>query len=79
MMVAESSTDQECKPITASMVKHVLVKELNMMFISHWIITVLGHMQRGGNPSAYDHVLVSRMWTEASIIISEAKRSIGLY
>ena len=72
VMVAEGAIDQECKPITASMVKEILVKQLN-----HDVrITVLGHVQRGGNPSAYDRILASRMGAEASIIISEAKGSI---
>lgn len=72
VMVAEGAIDQECKPITASMVKDILVKELN-----HDVrITVLGHVQRGGNPSAYDRILGSRMGAEAAIIISEAEGSI---
>ena len=72
VMVAEGAIDQNCNPITASMVKEILVKELN-----HDVrITVLGHVQRGGNPSAYDRILGSRMGAEASIIISEAIGSI---
>lgn len=72
VMVAEGAIDQECKPITASMVKDILVKELQ-----HDVrITVLGHVQRGGNPSAYDRILGSRMGAEAAITISEAEGSI---
>jgi len=72
VMIAEGAIDQNCEPITASMVKKILVDELQ-----HDVrITVLGHVQRGGNPSAYDRILGSRMGAEAAIIISEATGSI---
>jgi len=37
------------------MVKNVLVERLNQ----DARITVLGHVQRGGSPSAFDRILVS--------------------
>ena len=72
VMVAEGAIDQNCNPITTAMVKEILIKELNYDVR----ITILGHVQRGGNPSAYDRILGSRMGAEASIIISEAAGSI---
>lgn len=53
--MAEGATDREGNPITAEMIKKVVVDELNQ----DTRITVLGHVQRGGNPSAFDRVLVS--------------------
>ena len=52
--MAEGATDREGNPITAEMIKKVVVDELNQ----DTRITVLGHVQRGGNPSAFDRVLV---------------------
>lgn len=53
--MAEGATDREGNPITAEMIKKVVVDEL----AQDTRITVLGHVQRGGNPSAFDRVLVS--------------------
>lgn len=36
-------------------------------------VTVLGHIQRGGNPSAYDRILASRMGVKAVELLIEGK------
>ncbi len=36
-------------------------------------VTVLGHVQRGGRPSAYDRILATLLGHEAVITILEAK------
>ena len=36
-------------------------------------VTVLGHIQRGGNPSAYDRILASRMGVKAVELLMEGK------
>ena len=54
IIVAEGAIDHECKPITAELVKNVIVEKLKF----DTRITVLGHVQRGGSPSAFDRVLV---------------------
>jgi hypothetical protein len=64
--VAEGATDREGNPITAEMVKKVIVDEL----AQDTRITVLGHVQRGGNPSAFDRVLV-RIFTNVYIFKSD--------
>lgn len=53
--MAEGAVDQNGDPITAENVKKVVVDKLQQ----DTRITVLGHVQRGGNPSAFDRVLVS--------------------
>lgn len=53
--MAEGAQDREGNPITSEKVKQVVVDKLNQ----DTRITVLGHVQRGGNPSAFDRVLVS--------------------
>jgi 6-phosphofructokinase 1 len=52
--VAEGAIDREGQPITAEKVRQVVVEKLNQ----DTRITVLGHVQRGGSPSAFDRVLV---------------------
>lgn len=55
IIVSEGAIDREGNAITAEMIRKVVVDELNQ----DTRITVLGHVQRGGNPSAFDRVLVS--------------------
>lgn len=52
--MAEGAIDREGKPITAELVKKVVVDNLQQ----DTRITVLGHVQRGGSPSAFDRILV---------------------
>lgn len=55
IIVAEGAIDREGKPITAELVKKVVVDNLQQ----DTRITVLGHVQRGGSPSAFDRILVN--------------------
>jgi 6-phosphofructokinase 1 len=43
-------------------------------------VSVLGHMQRGGSPSAYDRVLASRLGARAVELLMEGKggRAVGI-
>lgn len=52
--MSEGAIDREGNPITAEQVRKIVVEKLNQ----DTRITVLGHVQRGGNPSAFDRVLV---------------------
>lgn len=54
MIVAEGAIDRQGKPISASYVKKVLEGHGH-----DTRITILGHVQRGGTPSAIDRVAVS--------------------
>lgn len=53
--MAEGAIDRHGQPITAEGIKKVVVDNLHQ----DTRVTVLGHVQRGGNPSAFDRVLVS--------------------
>ncbi|XP_053962277.1 ATP-dependent 6-phosphofructokinase isoform X1 [Anastrepha ludens] len=68
IIVAEGAIDREGNPITAEDVKKVVVDKLQQ----DTRITVLGHVQRGGNPSAFDRVLGCRMGAEATLALMEA-------
>ena len=39
-------------------------------------VTILGHIQRGGSPSAYDRILASRMGSAAVEALLDEQRSI---
>lgn len=68
IIVAEGAIDRDGQPITAEKVKQVVVENLQQ----DTRITVLGHVQRGGNPSAFDRVLGCRMGAEAVLALMEA-------
>lgn len=50
VLVAEGARDRHGNPITATQVKDVLAEKLG----EDTRVTILGHVQRGGAPSAYD-------------------------
>ncbi len=53
VVVAEGAQDREGRPISAGYVKQVLEEQLG----EDTRVTVLGHVQRGGSPSAFDRNL----------------------
>uniref|UniRef100_A0AAV2L603 ATP-dependent 6-phosphofructokinase n=1 Tax=Knipowitschia caucasica TaxID=637954 RepID=A0AAV2L603_KNICA len=67
IIIAEGSIDQNNKPITTDYVKDLVVK--NLGFDTR--VTILGHVQRGGTPSAFDRILASRMGVEAVLALLE--------
>ncbi|XP_069954698.1 ATP-dependent 6-phosphofructokinase isoform X6 [Cherax quadricarinatus] len=68
IIVAEGAIDQQDVPITAEGVKKVIVDKLGF----DTRVTVLGHVQRGGSPSAFDRLLGCRMGAEAVLALMEA-------
>ena len=54
--MAEGAIDREGRAITADSVKKVIVDKLEI----DTRVTVLGHVQRGGAPSAFDRILGCR-------------------
>uniref|UniRef100_A0A665VIF4 ATP-dependent 6-phosphofructokinase n=1 Tax=Echeneis naucrates TaxID=173247 RepID=A0A665VIF4_ECHNA len=67
IIVAEGALDRHGKPITSSYVKDLVVKCLGF----DTRVTILGHVQRGGTPSAFDRILASRMGVEAVLALLE--------
>lgn len=72
VLVAEGAIDQEGQKITPEYVRDVIQRELGY----DTRITVLGHVQRGGKPSAYDRVLGSRMGAAASLALAKSEGEI---
>ncbi|XP_013768249.1 ATP-dependent 6-phosphofructokinase, platelet type isoform X5 [Pundamilia nyererei] len=67
IIVAEGAIDRNNKPITTEYVKNLVVKCLGF----DTRVTILGHVQRGGTPSAFDRILASRMGVEAVLALLE--------
>ncbi|XP_014346767.1 ATP-dependent 6-phosphofructokinase, platelet type isoform X1 [Latimeria chalumnae] len=68
IIVSEGAIDSCNKPITSEQVKDLVVKRLGF----DTRVTILGHVQRGGTPSAFDRILASRMGVEAVLALLEA-------
>ena len=69
IIVAEGAIDRQGRPITADNVKKVIVDKLEI----DTRVTVLGHVQRGGAPSAFDRILGCRMGAESVMALVEAQ------
>ncbi|XP_068437363.1 ATP-dependent 6-phosphofructokinase, platelet type isoform X3 [Clinocottus analis] len=67
IIVAEGAIDRSNKPITTDYIKDLVVKCLGF----DTRVTILGHVQRGGTPSAFDRILASRMGVEAVLALLE--------
>uniref|UniRef100_A0A8C2AJT2 ATP-dependent 6-phosphofructokinase n=1 Tax=Cyprinus carpio TaxID=7962 RepID=A0A8C2AJT2_CYPCA len=68
IIVAEGATDRHGNPISSNAVKDLVVRCLGF----DTRVTILGHVQRGGTPSAFDRILASRMGVEAVLALLEA-------
>merc|ERR1719153_89450 len=68
IIVSEGAIDRDGNPITADAVKKVVVDKLKQ----DTRVTVLGHVQRGGAPSAFDRILGCRMGAEAVLALMDA-------
>jgi 6-phosphofructokinase 1 len=68
IIIAEGAIDSDGKPITPDYVKDLVSTRLNY----DTRVTILGHVQRGGSPSAFDRILSCRMGAEAVLALMEA-------
>jgi 6-phosphofructokinase 1 len=69
IIMAEGARDREGKYIGSTDVQRVLEDNLG----EEVRVTVLGHVQRGGRPSAYDRTLATQLGYEAVITLLKAK------
>jgi 6-phosphofructokinase 1 len=61
VIVAEGAIDRCGQPITSEYVKQVLAEQLG----EDTRVTILGHVQRGGAPSAFDRIMSTIVGVEA--------------
>ncbi|XP_029955396.1 ATP-dependent 6-phosphofructokinase, platelet type isoform X3 [Salarias fasciatus] len=67
IIIAEGAIDRNNRVISTDYVKDLVVKCLGF----DTRVTILGHVQRGGTPSAFDRILASRMGVEAVLALLE--------
>uniref|UniRef100_A0A4W4H5A6 6-phosphofructokinase n=1 Tax=Electrophorus electricus TaxID=8005 RepID=A0A4W4H5A6_ELEEL len=68
IIVAEGAINKKGEQISSGYIKDLVVKRLGY----DTRVTVLGHVQRGGTPSAFDRVLSSKLGVEAVVALMEA-------
>ncbi|KAM6979366.1 ATP-dependent 6-phosphofructokinase, liver type [Tautogolabrus adspersus] len=68
IIVAEGAINRKGEPISTSYIKDLVVKRLGY----DTRVTVLGHVQRGGTPSAFDRILSSKLGVDAVVALMEA-------
>ncbi|KAM3620943.1 uncharacterized protein V6R79_003932 [Siganus canaliculatus] len=68
IIVAEGAVDRHGKAISCEDIKKLVSTKLGFDTRT----TILGHVQRGGTPSAFDRILGSRMGVEAVMALLEA-------
>ncbi|XP_063070414.1 ATP-dependent 6-phosphofructokinase, liver type-like [Engraulis encrasicolus] len=68
IIIAEGALQTTGEAISSTYVKDLIVKRLGY----DTRVTVLGHVQRGGTPSAFDRVLSSKLGVEAVVALMEA-------
>ncbi|XP_049632260.1 ATP-dependent 6-phosphofructokinase, platelet type [Suncus etruscus] len=68
IIVAEGAIDSLNKPISSEQIRELVVSQLGY----DTRVTILGHVQRGGTPSAFDRILASRMGVEAVVALLQA-------
>jgi len=68
VVVAEGACDRQGNPITSEYVRHVLEENLH----EDARVTILGHVQRGGAPSAYDRWASTWLGYEAAVEVLSA-------
>ena len=73
IIVAEGAVDQNGEQITSQYVKEVLAEKINC----EARITILGHVQRGGSPSAFDRYMSTVLGYKAVKIFHENSDNIS--
>lgn len=68
IIVSEGAIDCHNNLITSEKIKDLVVSRLGF----DTRVTILGHVQRGGTPSAFDRILASRMGVECVLALLEA-------
>ncbi len=68
VVVAEGAVDRKGNPLTCHYIKQVLEEKMG----EDVRVTVLGHVQRGGSPTAYDRIMATLIGQAAAKVVLEA-------
>lgn len=69
VIIAEGAQDDAGNPVTSNQIRELIKTRLQ----HDTRVTILGHVQRGGAPSAFDRILSCRMGAEAALAVLDAK------
>ncbi len=71
VVISQYAIDINNQPIKSEYVEQMIKKSKLLGYETRR--TVLGHVQRGGSPSAYDRVIATQMGSAAALLLLEAK------
>lgn len=74
VVIAQGAVDIHNRPIESKYVKEVIMNSHVLEYETRLI--VLGHIQRGGMPSAYDRIMATQEGAAAALLLTRAKEEI---
>ncbi|MCL6448253.1 MAG: 6-phosphofructokinase [Armatimonadetes bacterium] len=72
-MVVQKTVEDSYDPIRLGGVGHVVAQQVEELTGKETRVTILGHLQRGGSPTAFDRILATRYGTMAVNLIVEGR------
>jgi 6-phosphofructokinase 1 len=72
-MVVQKRVEDSFDPIRLGGIGNLVAQEVEAATGKETRVTVLGHLQRGGSPTAFDRILATRYGTGAVNLVAEGK------
>jgi len=72
-MVVQKTVEDSFDPIRLGGIGNVIAQQVEKHTGKETRVTVLGHLQRGGSPTAFDRILATRYGTGAAKLVAEGK------
>lgn len=72
-MVVKKTVENSFDPIRLGGIGNVVAQQVEELTGKETRVTVLGHLQRGGSPTAFDRILATRYGTEAANLVAQGK------
>ncbi|WP_027363691.1 6-phosphofructokinase [Desulfotruncus alcoholivorax] len=72
-MVVNKRVEDSFDPVRLGGIGNVIAQQIESLTGKETRVTVLGHLQRGGSPTAYDRILATRYGTGAVNLLAEGK------
>ncbi len=70
-MVVQKTVEDSFDPVRLGGIGNVIAQEVEKLTEKETRVTVLGHLQRGGSPTAFDRILATRYGTGAANLVAE--------
>ncbi len=72
-LVVQKRVEDSFDPIRLGGIGHVVAQQVEEATGKETRVTILGHLQRGGSPTAFDRILATRYGTEAVRLVMEGR------